>query len=128
MGCSSGCTYATPSIPNYTFCFGDGELTAECSEFPPATNPPPTEPATESPTESPTEPATWSEWTDWGPCSTTCGWGLTERERQCSDTDTDGACRGEATQTDACQIKPCPSEYRAQFVVAKLPTNHLAPS
>ena len=46
----------------------------------------------------------------------------------CSDTDTDGACRGEATQTEACHIKPCPSEYRAQFVVAKLPTNHLAPS
>ncbi|KAL4635075.1 hemicentin-1 [Arapaima gigas] len=53
----------------------------------------------------------FSEWTDWGPCSASCGLGIQRRLRQCSNPlPANGGhhCTGPDTETRSCQGKPCP--------------------
>ncbi|KAI6652842.1 Zinc metalloproteinase nas-14-like [Oopsacas minuta] len=48
--------------------------------------------------------ATWSEWSEYGSCSLTCGGGSMTRTRECS---VENVCVGPTTQTIACATNPC---------------------
>ena len=48
--------------------------------------------------------ATWSEWSEYGSCSLTCGGGVMARTRECS---LQGQCVGPTTQSIACNVNPC---------------------
>ncbi|XP_070688049.1 hemicentin-1 [Pempheris klunzingeri] len=53
----------------------------------------------------------FSEWTEWGPCSVSCGVGSQKRLRQCNNPlPANGGrhCAGSDTETRSCQGKPCP--------------------
>ncbi|XP_035676270.1 signal peptide, CUB and EGF-like domain-containing protein 1 [Branchiostoma floridae] len=54
----------------------------------------------------------WSQWTDWTPCSVTCGNGTHERWRQCNSPPPkeDGKdCVGISTEMETCRLQDCPS-------------------
>ncbi|XP_078690659.1 uncharacterized protein LOC144921486 [Branchiostoma floridae x Branchiostoma belcheri] len=54
----------------------------------------------------------WGEWTDWTPCSATCGNGTHQRWRQCNNPPPkeDGKnCAGPSTESGTCRIMDCPS-------------------
>ncbi|KAM7409728.1 hypothetical protein PAMA_001291 [Pampus argenteus] len=53
----------------------------------------------------------YSEWTEWGPCSVSCGVGSQKRLRQCNNPlPANGGrhCAGSDKETRSCQGKPCP--------------------
>ncbi|XP_031715320.1 hemicentin-1 isoform X1 [Anarrhichthys ocellatus] len=53
----------------------------------------------------------YSEWSEWGPCSVSCGVGAQKRLRQCNNPlPANGGrhCAGFDTETRSCQGKPCP--------------------
>ncbi|XP_069128273.1 SCO-spondin-like isoform X2 [Argopecten irradians] len=55
----------------------------------------------------------WSDWSDWGTCSATCGNSRRHRVRQCVDKDTDITvdarfCFGREEDYDFCPFKKCP--------------------
>nr|KAG5685999.1 hypothetical protein BaRGS_028332 [Batillaria attramentaria] len=55
----------------------------------------------------------WSCWTDWGPCSVTCGKGTRTRTRTCDNPppSSGGAdCVGSATETSPCHLQSCGSD------------------
>ena len=47
---------------------------------------------------------TWGAWSDWGPCSVTCGWGVQTRSRTCDGGDD---CPGEKEETRKCNTDSC---------------------
>ena len=62
-------------------------------------------------------PGGYTEWSDWSECSKTCGDGLTERTRNCTNPAPEyggATCAeqglGEADEYVACNEKPCASE------------------
>ncbi|XP_066919223.1 SCO-spondin-like [Clytia hemisphaerica] len=53
----------------------------------------------------------WTEWTDWGECSVTCGTGTQARTRTCTNpTPANGGdtCTGDTSESQDCNINPCP--------------------
>jgi agmatine deiminase len=54
----------------------------------------------------------WGDWGDWSDCSAECGGGSQTRTRQCFDCFgnqvEDGLCAGSATETQSCNLDPCP--------------------
>ncbi|XP_075161037.1 semaphorin 5c [Haematobia irritans] len=48
----------------------------------------------------------WSCWTDWSPCSVTCGVGLKRRTRKCLGGH-EKLCHGRALDEEKCEMKPC---------------------
>jgi len=53
----------------------------------------------------------YTEWSDWGPCSTTCGPGLSERTRSCTNPSPKGdgrECEEMPFEEKRCNLKPCP--------------------
>lgn len=55
----------------------------------------------------------FSEWTEWGPCSVSCGVGSQKRLRQCNNPlPANGGrhCAGSDTESRSCQGRPCPGE------------------
>ncbi|XP_058985154.1 semaphorin-5A isoform X1 [Musca domestica] len=48
----------------------------------------------------------WSCWTDWSPCSVTCGVGIKRRTRKCLGGH-DKLCHGRAIDEEKCEMKPC---------------------
>uniref|UniRef100_A0A4W4H5M4 Uncharacterized protein n=1 Tax=Electrophorus electricus TaxID=8005 RepID=A0A4W4H5M4_ELEEL len=53
----------------------------------------------------------FSEWTEWGACSVSCGTGVQKRLRQCNNPlPANGGrhCVGSSSETRSCQGKPCP--------------------
>ncbi|MEE6508514.1 hypothetical protein FKM82_021513 [Ascaphus truei] len=49
-------------------------------------------------------------WTDWGPCSVSCGGGHRQRNRTCSQRDPNGApCGSETLEVEECDNQPCPA-------------------
>ncbi|XP_066282432.1 papilin-like isoform X1 [Branchiostoma lanceolatum] len=61
----------------------------------------------------------WSPWGEWGPCSRTCGGGVSFQERLCLVTRSDGGdnCVGPRRNYRSCNIQDCPEgskEFRAE--------------
>ncbi|XP_030753637.1 A disintegrin and metalloproteinase with thrombospondin motifs 7-like isoform X2 [Sitophilus oryzae] len=55
----------------------------------------------------------WSDWTDWSPCSRTCGGGVTYRERYCSNptpTNRGKYCIGDRKSVKLCNTQLCPED------------------
>ncbi|XP_075544325.1 thrombospondin-1 like protein golden goal [Dermacentor variabilis] len=50
--------------------------------------------------------SSWGNWTEWGPCSGSCGRGSQMRYRLCGRLD--GTCFGSAYDTRSCTLDPCP--------------------
>ena len=77
-------------------------------------SPPP--PAVETQTVIPTiSVATLSEWSEWEPCSRSCGSGRTSRSRQCELPRNPAQvvevnCQGELHEVKFCNTEPCPSK------------------
>ncbi|XP_078378137.1 uncharacterized protein LOC144661308 isoform X1 [Oculina patagonica] len=74
-------------------CPGDSEETRSCNE-----NPCPID-------------GNWSDWEDWSDCPVTCGGGVQERTRTCTNPPAqfEGApCPGESEESRACNENPCP--------------------
>ena len=56
----------------------------------------------------------WGQWTAYGQCSRTCGWGIKNRQRLCNKpTPRHGGrfCPGLASQTVRCNWNPCPALF-----------------
>lgn len=51
----------------------------------------------------------WSTWSDWTPCSASCGFGVQTRDRSCSSPEPKGgqSCSGLAHQTSLCDLPAC---------------------
>ena len=55
----------------------------------------------------------WSEWSEFGDCSVTCGGGTQERTRTCTNPAPEFGgddCVGDSLETQDCGTNPCPSE------------------
>jgi len=53
----------------------------------------------------------FTDWTEWGSCSTTCGEGIKTRSRTCTNPKPKNGgkdCEGPREESSVCQIKPCP--------------------
>ncbi|XP_035867701.1 papilin isoform X1 [Phyllostomus discolor] len=62
---------------------------------------------------------TWGPWSDWSPCSRTCGGGISFQERPCYSQRRDGgsSCVGPARRHRSCHIESCPDgarDFRAE--------------
>lgn len=52
----------------------------------------------------------WSCWTDWSPCSVTCGLGKKSRTRDCLTAGKDG-CEGLSTEFETCELPLCDCKF-----------------
>ena len=60
----------------------------------------------------------WSNWSDYGDCSVTCGNGSRTRSRECNAPEPSGGgspCSGESNQTDECKEITCPGRSLLLF-------------
>lgn len=61
----------------------------------------------------------WTDWSSWNECSVTCGRGLKDRERTCSNPlpQYGGTpCAGNATTSEKCNDDPCPSKNKSKTI------------
>ncbi|XP_060069782.1 hemicentin-1-like [Ylistrum balloti] len=91
------CTNPPPSR-NGRPCLGSGETTKTCNTIPCPVN------------------GKWRDWSNWSPCSVTCGEGYRERQRQCSSPRHGGSsCPGNTIQRDDCVLPVCSNfPFRAE--------------
>ncbi|XP_033761247.1 hemicentin-1-like [Pecten maximus] len=83
------CTNPPPSR-NGRPCLGSGEMTKTCNTILCPVN------------------GEWRDWSNWTPCSVTCGEGYRERQRQCSNPRHGGSsCQGNTIQRDDCVLPAC---------------------
>ena len=71
----------------------------------------------------------WSAWSEWAPCSKTCGGGLQKRLRNCSNpTPANGGkpCEGAVMETKKCSLTPCPGLLRSTLTWSSGAPNLLA--
>lgn len=54
--------------------------------------------------------ATWSPWSEWGPCSATCGGGFRRRQRMCESSRPEIDCHGLSIEESQCNTQMCPAE------------------
>lgn len=59
--------------------------------------------------ECPEQPM-WSQWSEWGGCSQTCGGGSKERTRQCGSSDGVTGCAGPSQGMMFCNLENCPTD------------------
>ena len=54
----------------------------------------------------------WSDWKDWSDCPVTCGGGVQNRSRTCTNPPPKygGVCIGPGVQTKTCLVKRCPGQ------------------
>ena len=81
-------------------------------------------------------PGNWSTWSDWSSCSETCGYGTRVRTRSCNNpapAHGGATCQGDAINTDACFLRPCPSKlifnyqlFRKQYIGELIPDSRPA--
>ena len=60
----------------------------------------------------------WSNWSDYGDCSVTCGNGSRTRSRECNSPEPSGGgspCAGESQQTNECKEIACPGRSLLLF-------------
>ncbi|ULT83491.1 hypothetical protein L3Y34_012609 [Caenorhabditis briggsae] len=59
----------------------------------------------------------WSIWSDWSPCSASCGFGVQTRDRTCSSPEPRGGqlCTGLAHQTSLCDLPACDHESDGEW-------------
>ena len=60
----------------------------------------------------------WSEFGSFGECSATCGGGIKERSRTCTNPPPSGGgaqCSGSAKETMVCNVEPCDGRYLTSF-------------
>ena len=65
----------------------------------------------------------WSNWPDWGDCSTTCGKGTQSRERRCNNPNPQHRgrkCTGEKAESRACENKPCRKFFKPLLLLIML--------
>ncbi len=61
----------------------------------------------------------WSEWRDWSDCPVTCGGGVQNRSRTCTNPPPafgGESCPGESDETRSCNEDPCPSKISAILI------------
>ena len=64
----------------------------------------------------------WSTWSDWSSCSETCGYGTRVRTRSCNNpapAHGGATCQGDAINTDACFLRPCPSKLIFNYLLLR---------
>ena len=57
----------------------------------------------------------YSDWSDYGECSVTCGEGSQQRDRKCNNPSPKHGgldCVGENTQSRSCKEVPCPGNFK----------------
>jgi len=91
------CTNPSPAFGGQS-CPGVGEQSRPCNEEP-----------------CPVD-GNWSDWKDWSNCPVTCGGGVQNRSRTCTNPPPafgGESCPGESDETRACNEDPCPSKIFA---------------
>ena len=51
----------------------------------------------------------WSDWSEFKPCSQTCGSGQTSRSRWCKNGSSMSECGSNSNETESCNTTPCPN-------------------
>ena len=61
----------------------------------------------------------WASWSDWQPCSVTCGNGTQKRNRTCTKPSPQygGVCSGDAEDMQECGAVPCPGKCVAKQTI-----------
>ncbi|KAI1708028.1 thrombospondin type 1 domain-containing protein [Ditylenchus destructor] len=109
--------YATGPCPNGICTGGASRTSNQFSSYPQSvrgtyTNgndkgaPCPGRPGTSDPCAPPRPPPSWSEWSNAGQCSVTCGKGVRQRKRFCSGPK-EGDCKGESVKEEPCEMAEC---------------------
>lgn len=58
----------------------------------------------------------WSEWSEYGFCTVTCGGGVQKRTRKCSSRNGGKECEGDAEMTRACNEQLCPGKQLSKDI------------
>ena len=70
----------------------------------------------------------WSEWNDWATCSVTCGGGVQNRSRTCTNPPPafgGEPCQGESDETRTCNEDPCPGKVNNFRQICFVVSRHL---
>lgn len=66
----------------------------------------------------PVEVAGWSDWSDWGPCSTSCGSGTQYSSRTCANSNVGSSvCTGNSYRHQDCTSQFCQRKYHLTLLV-----------
>ena len=72
----------------------------------------------------------WNAWSEWKPCSKTCGDGVRTRSRTCANplpAHGGNNCVGDGTQTEHCNTVTCPRKYQTNLGSDHSKNNTLEP-